>query len=69
MPAKANSRLIAPVRKRIFLTGTKGHGYRVLIKDNIADVTIDTIEAPSYPAGRAIVKALRDLDQQRGTIW
>lgn len=59
----------APVKKRIYLTGQKPAGYEVLVKDNTATETIYTIDAPSYLAGNAIVRALRELDRSRGTIF
>ena len=59
----------APVEKRIFLTGQKPGGYTVLVKDNTATTVINEIEAPSYPAGNAIVRALRELDRARGSIF
>jgi hypothetical protein len=59
----------APVAKRIYLTGTKFEGYSILIKDNLAGDVIRTIDAPSYPAGNAMVRALRQLDTERGTIY
>lgn len=58
-----------PVAKRIFLTGDRLNGYQILIKDNRAMDVIRTMDAPSYPAGNAIVRALRQLEKERGTIY
>lgn len=59
----------APVQQRIYLTGHRGTGFTVLVKDNAAHTTIWTMEAPSYAAGNAMVRALRALDAERGTIF
>lgn len=62
----------APVAKRIYLTGQSlkwGRGYQVHVRDNQAQDVISTIGVPSYRAGNAIVRALRQLDTEKGTIW
>lgn len=58
-----------PVAKRIYLTGCKPAGYTILIKDNRAQDVIREIDAPSYMAGNAMVRALRQLDRDRGSIY
>jgi hypothetical protein len=62
----------APVAKRIYLTGTRAdtaRGYEILIKDNMAGATIWRISAPSYRAGNAMVRTLREVDAAHGTVF
>ena len=58
-----------PVQKRIYLTSLGGRDYKVLVKDKAAENVIFRIEAPSYRAGNAIVRSLRQVEMQYGTIW
>lgn len=58
-----------PAYKRIHLTGWKPDGYTVVIKDNeTASTIVHRMPAPSYRAGNAIVRALRNLEKERGSI-
>ncbi len=69
MRKSSSSSVRNPVRKRIYLSSLGGRDYKVLIKDNAAEQVIFRIEAPSYRAGNAIVRSLRQVEMQYGTIW
>ncbi len=68
MPFRFNAKR-APIAKRVYLTGNRLSGYRIVVKDNAAEREIYLMDAPSYSAGNAMVRALRELEAARGTIF
>jgi hypothetical protein len=50
---------LAPIAKRVYLAGTFSN-YRVLLKDNAAEVVIWELSVPTARMGHTIVRALRE---------
>jgi hypothetical protein len=55
---------LAPIAKRVYLTGTFA-GYNVVFKDNTGTVVIRTMEVPTAGMGHAIVRAIREYATAR----
>jgi len=49
---------LAPIAKRVYLTGTF-RNYNVVLKDNAATTVIWSMSVPTAAMGHAIVRALR----------